>query len=76
MVVRQIDVVKDVEVQVVRVVIARRSRPTDAEAADTAETAIVVAATTRSWIPDDRSAAELAGEVHAFVGTAISMVKF
>ena len=40
-----------VEVQVVRVVAARRHRPTVAVVADTAETAVAVVAITRSRIP-------------------------
>ena len=47
-VVRQIDVAIVVEVQVVRVVIVRRSRPIVAVVADIVETAIVVVAITRS----------------------------
>ena len=51
-VVRRIDVAIVVEVQVVRVVIVRRSRPIVAVAADIAETATIAAAITRSRIPD------------------------
>ena len=43
-----------VEVQEVRVVIARRSRPIAAAVADNAQTAIAAAAKTRSRIPDGR----------------------
>ena len=49
---RRIDVAKAAEVQVARTVTARRSRPVVAVAADIAETAIEVVATTRSRIPD------------------------
>jgi hypothetical protein len=48
-VVRWIDVAIVVEVQVVRVVTVRRSRPIVAVVADIVETAIVVVAITRSW---------------------------
>lgn len=51
-VVRRTDAVKDAEVQAVRVAIARRSRPIVAVVADIVETAVAVAATTRSRIPD------------------------
>ena len=49
---RRIDVAIAAEVQVVRVVAVRRSRPTDAVVTDTVQAAIVVAAITRSRIPD------------------------
>ena len=64
---RRIDVTTVGEVQAVRVVIVRRSRPTGAAVADIAQTANAVAATTQSRVPDGRSTTELAGEVHAFV---------
>ena len=67
---RRTDAAIVVEVQVVRVVTERRSRPTAAVVADIVETAIAVAAITRSRVPDGGSTAELAGEVHAFIGTA------
>ena len=70
-VVRRNDAAIAVEVQAVRVVIERRSRPTVAAEADTVETAIDAVATTRSRIPDGRCAAELAGEVHTFVGAVV-----
>ena len=60
-----------VEVQGVRDETARRSRPTVAVAADTAETAIVEVAITRSRIPDGRYRTELAEEVQACVGAVI-----
>ena len=47
-VVRRIDVAIVVEVQVIRVVIIRRSRPIVAVVADIVETAVIVVATTRS----------------------------
>ena len=59
------------EVQVVRAAIVRRSRPIDAVVADIDETAIAVAAITRSRVPDGRCRTELAGEVHAFVGAIV-----
>ena len=49
---RRIDVATVAEVQVVGVVIARRSRPIAAVVADTADTAVIEAATTRSRVPD------------------------
>ena len=72
---RRTDAAIVVEVQAVRVVIARRSRPIAAVAADKAETAIVVVATTRSRVPDGLIYTELAGEVYAFVGTIVCVVK-
>ena len=64
---RRIDVAAIVvEEQEVGAFIVRRSRPIVAEAADIAETAIVVAAITRSRIPYRRCTTELTGEVHAF----------
>ena len=48
-VVRRIDIAIVVEVQVVRVVIVRRSRPIVAVVADIVLTPIVVVAITRSW---------------------------
>ena len=51
-VVRRRDVAIVAEVQAVRVVIARRSRPIAAAVADIVETATAVAAITRSRIPD------------------------
>ena len=66
------DVAIAAEVQGVREVIVRRSRPIAAVVADTADTASSeVAAITRSRIPDGRCRTELAGEVHAFIGTAV-----
>ena len=56
--VRRIDVAIVVEVQVVRGVTARRSRPIVAAVADTAQTAIRAVAKTRSRIPDDRGRTE------------------
>ena len=73
--VRRIDVAKVVEVQAERVVTVRRSRPIVAVVADMVETAIVVAAITRSRIPDGLICAELAGEVHAFVGAVVVVVE-
>ena len=68
---RRKDVATAVEAQAVRAVIVWRSRPTAAAVAETVETAIVAVAITRSRVPDGRCAAELAGEVHAFVGAVI-----
>ena len=68
---RRIDTARVAEVQGVREVIVRRSRTIEAAVADKAETAIEVAAITRSRVPDGGSPAELAGEVHAFVGAII-----
>ena len=68
---RRIDVAKVVEEQAARADIATRSRPIAAvavaEVTDTEQTAIDVAAITRSRVPDGRFSAELAGEVHAIV---------
>ena len=64
---RRIDAAIAEEVQVVRAVATRRCRPIAAEVVDTAQTAIAAAAITQSRVPDGRCAAELAGEVHAFV---------
>ena len=50
--VRRIDEAIVVEVQVVREVAVRRSRPKEAVVADIVETAIDAAAPTRSRIPD------------------------
>ena len=72
---RRIDAAIVAEVQVVRVVAVRGSRPTIADIADNVETAIAAAAITRSRIPDDRCRAKLTGEVHAFVGTVVGIVK-
>ena len=60
-----------VEVQAVRVITVRRSRPIVAGASDTAQTAEVVEAKTRSRVPDSRGRTKLAGKIHAFVGTII-----
>ena len=68
---RRIDVAIVVEAQAVRLVAVRRCRPTVAADTDTAEASIAVAATPRSRIPDGGSTAELAGEVHAFIGTVV-----
>ena len=65
------DVATAAEVQVVCAAIVRRSRPIDAVVADIDETAIAVAAITRSRVPDGRCRTELAGEVHAFVGAIV-----
>lgn len=73
-VVRRKDAAIVVEVQVVRVVAARRSRPTAAEAADIVETAIDAAAITRSRIPDGGGIAETAREVYAFFTAVISVI--
>ena len=70
---RDADIVE--EVQAVRVVTVRRSRPIVAGVADIVETARVVDAITRSRIPDGRCAAELAGEVHAFVSAIVAIFK-
>ena len=70
-VVRRIDVAIVAEEQVVRAAAVRRGRPKVADSADIFETAIVVVATTRSRIPDGGGTAELAGEVHAFIGTVV-----
>lgn len=61
---RRRDVAKVVEGQEVRDVIVRRSRPTVAEVADIAQTAVEVVARTRSRIPDT-------GEIHASVGAIV-----
>ena len=53
-VVRRIDVAIVVEVQIVRVVIVRRSRPIVAAVTDTVQTAIAAVEITRSRIPDGR----------------------
>ena len=71
---RRIDVAIAVEVQIARVLIARRSRPIVAAVADTEETAIAAVAFTRSRIPDGLICAELAGEAHAFVGAVIWII--
>ena len=68
---RRIDAARAVEVQAVRAVAVRRSRPIVAVATDKAQAATVGVAITRSRIPDSGSTAELAGEVHAFIGTAV-----
>ena len=62
-------------VDVVRAAIARRSRPIVAAVADIEETANAAAATTRSRVPDSGITAELSGEVHAFIGTAVGVDK-
>lgn len=67
---RRIDAARAVEVQAVRAVAVKRSRPIVA-VADKAQAATVGVAITRSRIPDSGSTAELAGEVHAFIGTAV-----
>ena len=72
--VRRIDVAIVVEVQMVRAAIERRSRPIVADA-DIAETASVAEAITRSRIPDGLICAELAGEVHAFVGAVVGVIE-
>ena len=72
-VVRRIDVAIAEEVQGVRVVIVRRSRPIAAVVTDIVQTAIDVVATTRSRIPDGGGTAELAGKVHAFIGTVVGV---
>ena len=74
-VVRRIDAAIVAQVQAVRVAIVRRSRPIVAAASDIGQTAVAEAATTRSWVPDGRGRAELAGKVHAFVGTIVGMAK-
>ena len=51
----------DVQDEVVRFAIIRRSRPIVAVAADTAQTAVVVVAITRSRIPDGLVRAKLVG---------------
>ena len=71
---RRTDVATMAEVQAVRVVTVRRSRPIVAEVAETAETAIV-AARTRSRIPNGGCRTELAGKVHALVGAAVGVVE-
>ena len=69
---RRIDFAIVAEAQKARVVTVRRGRPTAAADTDIVETAIVAtAARTRSRIPDRGSTTELAGEVHAFIGTAV-----
>ena len=72
--VRRKDAATAVEVQAVRAVAARRGRPIVA-VADTAEAATAAVAITRSRVPDGGSTAELAGEVHAFIGAVICIVK-
>ena len=67
---RRIDVAIAVEVKDVRAAIVSRSRPIVAAEADIVETAIVVAIT-RSRIPDGGRRAELAREVHTFVGAVV-----
>ena len=69
--VRRKDVAIVAEVQAARVDTVRRSRPIVAAVVDTVETATEAVAKTRSRIPDGRCAAELAGEVHTFVGTVV-----
>ena len=73
--VRQPDAAIFVEVQVVRFVTVRRSRPTEAVEADIEETAIAVVARTRSRIPYRRCTTELAGEVHASIGAVVGVPK-
>ena len=70
-VVRRTDEAIVVEAQAVRAEIEMRSRPIAAVAADRAQTVIAEAAMTRRRIPDAGRAAELAGEVHAFVSAII-----
>ena len=69
--VRRIDAAIVAEVQAVRVAAGRR-RPIAAAATDTAETATIAVASTRSRIPDGGGTAELAGEVQTFVGAVVS----
>ena len=64
-----------VEEQVVRVVTIRRCRPIGTAETDIVEAAIAVAARTRSRVPDSGITAELSGEVHAFIGTAVGVDK-
>ena len=70
----RIDAATVVEVQEVRVVTVRRSRPIAADVTNMVETAIVVVAITRSRIPDGGCRTELAGEVHTFIGTIIWII--
>ena len=61
-----------VDVKVVRtaaIAAARRGRPIVAIVTD--KTQVVVAAITRSRVPDGRGFAKLSEEVHAFVGAVI-----
>ena len=66
----------DVQDEVVRFAIIRRSRPIVAVAADTAQTAVAVVAITRSRIPDGLVRAKLVGEVHTFVVAVVSYINF
>ena len=59
------------DVQAVRVVISRRSRPIVAVAANTADTATITVAITRSRVPYSVCRAEPAGEVHSRVGAVV-----
>ena len=65
------DVAIAVEVQEVRVVTVRRSRPIVAVVADIAETAIAEATITRSRIPDGLICAELTRKIHSFIGAVV-----
>ena len=71
---RRIDAATAAEVQAVRAGDIRRGRPV-AAVADTAQTAVVAVAITRSRVPDYTCTAELAGEVHAFVGAVVGVVE-
>ena len=64
-----------VEAQNERAAATWRGRPIVAAVTDTAQAAIEAVATPRSRIPDGGSTAELAGEVHAFIGAVICIVK-
>ena len=75
-VVRRTDVAIVVEVQVVRVVIVRRSRPIGAEVADMVEKAVTVAAKTRTRVPDGRGRTEFAGEIDTLITLAIKRFSF
>ena len=70
-VVPRTDAARVAEVQGVRAVTVRRSRPIGAAVADIEQTATTAGVITRSRIPDGRGRTELAGEVHAFVGAVV-----
>ena len=70
-VVRRKDAATVVEVQAVRMVVARRHRKAVATVANIVENAVGVVAITRIRIPDSASVAKSAREVHSLISGVI-----
>ena len=72
---RRIDAATAAEVQAVRAGDIRRGRPVAVEVVDTVQTAIVVVAINRSRVPDGLVIAKFTREIHALIGTVVSVIK-